>query len=145
MRPGLNALLTVVAFSCSQQTGTADEAVRQVMEGIIKADNESDIGRVLSFYDEDAVLVPPVGPVIAGASAIRSNYERIFNGSKLELAIQIDSLLISADTAAGYGLTVGRVTTLADGSVRQINDRYVMRLKRKDGMWKITRLMWNPQ
>lgn len=138
-------LLTVAAFACSQQARHDDQAVKNTLEGIIDADNRGDINQVLSFYTENAVLVPPGRPEIAGTSNIRTNYENIFATSSLNLRIRTDSVVILDKNARAYGITYGQVTSIADGNVRDVNDSFVIELERSGDAWKITRLTWSPQ
>ena len=47
------------------------------MEGLIAADNERDIGRVLGYYAPDAVLMPPGEPPVTERAGIQARYDAL--------------------------------------------------------------------
>ncbi|MCB0487887.1 MAG: SgcJ/EcaC family oxidoreductase [Cyclobacteriaceae bacterium] len=133
-------IFSTILVNCVQPEKSEVEAV---VRGIIVADNNNDIEAVLSSYAKEAVLFPPKGDVIIGEAAIRKNYEDIFATTQLRLSISIDhSQIIDDKLAWCVGNTTGETTSLADGSIKKINDRYFMTLQKVDDRWKILSLKW---
>jgi ketosteroid isomerase-like protein len=98
------------AFACDGDSA----GVRAVAEGVIAADNGRDVGRVLGYYADDAVLMLPNEAPETDRAAIRRRYEDLFHN----FAPQID----------------GRIDEIcADGDLAFVR-----------GEWKISRLMWHP-
>lgn len=120
------------------------KSVQKVIYGIIEADNQSDIDRVMMYYHTDATLVPPGKSEINGLVDIRMNYESIFASSRPQLTVTIEDLAVSKNFAVAYGLTLGQVLLKSDSSIRKVNDRYTMTLEKEDSEWKIKRLFWGP-
>ncbi|MEW5917400.1 MAG: hypothetical protein AB1762_13400, partial [Gemmatimonadota bacterium] len=76
----LIALLAVAVVLSPPDCGSrsAQQPLREVAEGIIAADNERAIDKVLSYYADDALLMPPNEPSVSGVAAIRPRYEALF-------------------------------------------------------------------
>ena len=60
----------------------------------LDADNHADIERVLSFYHDEAILMPPGRDEIRGIANIRRNYESIFTSSLLNLAPEEEEITL---------------------------------------------------
>jgi ketosteroid isomerase-like protein len=137
--------LIAVSFlwSCTEPTENAKADVRAVVSGILDADNHADIDRVLSNYDDEAILLPPGKEEIKGLENIRRNYENIFATSLLNLAPEEEEIILTEEVAVYRGRTKGKVVLKSDSTERTINDKFVMILKSDNGRWKIKTLIWN--
>jgi uncharacterized protein (TIGR02246 family) len=135
-------ILIVVGFCCCVQVVDETNAVQKVIYGIIAADNQSDINRVMSYYHTEAVLVPPGKPEIKGWADIKNNYKSIFASSSPQLKVTIEEIKVSEAFAVAYGLTMGEVFLKSDSSIRKVHDRYSMLLEKENSEWKIKRLQW---
>jgi uncharacterized protein (TIGR02246 family) len=127
-----------------------DVDVRRVVDGIIAADNTGDLEAVLSFYAEDAILLPPNGDPIRGIEAIRHHYEELFQNSVLYIRAISRETQVNGDWAFDRGTINGQLLPREDedgkttGEPKTINDKYVMTLHRDgENGWRITRLIWN--
>jgi uncharacterized protein (TIGR02246 family) len=130
-------------------TGAEDGAgeiaqIKKVLAEIIAADNASNVERIVALYDEDAVLLPPVGLAVVGKAAIKERYRQGFEKAKLEVAFHSEETQVTGAWAFDRGLTRGR-NFWSDGSEpTKFEHKYLMILKRQpDGAWKIARLIWN--
>ncbi|MDN5204151.1 nuclear transport factor 2 family protein [Fulvivirgaceae bacterium BMA10] len=135
--------LVALSTSCTEPKNRREDEVRAVLFGIIEADNKADLDQVLSYYHEDASLLPPEKSKIEGINNIRKNYERIFDTSVLRLSVQDDEIIIEGNHAICTGMTKGTVMLKTDSSIKEINDKFMMILERHEGTWKIKRLIWN--
>lgn len=127
-----------------------DVDVRRVVDGIIAAGNAGDLEAMLSFYAEDAILLPPNGDPIRGLAAIRQHYQELFQTSVLYIRAVSRETQVSGDWAFDRGTVDGQILPREDengkinGEPKTINDKYVMTLHREGGTgWRITRLIWN--
>lgn len=124
--------------SCDQ------DSVREVVDGIIAADNVEDIERVLAYYATDAVLIVPDGPDVVGLAAIRNHYENLFANADFVIVPRIDEIVLDRDRAIVRGMN--RVMTTSNGEDRLcVASKYLMTLKREESRWKIAHLMWSNQ
>lgn len=117
---------------------------RAVAEGIIAADNERDIGRVLGYYADDVVWLPPDEPAVTDRDAIRRRYEDLFQKFDPDIEARIDGTCVEGDLAVVRGRNGGWLVSRVGGRSRQLDDVWLMVLRRVDGDWKITQLMWHP-
>lgn len=137
-------VLAVIAFSCTKPAEDGPEAVRNLIDELIAADNAGDVDRIVNCYHSHAVLVPPGRPTIEGLAAIRENYNGIMSASVLKLRIEMDTIIVEGRTAYSHGWTKGSVISKLDSSAREVSDRYMMLLRKDSGRWSIARLMWGP-
>jgi uncharacterized protein (TIGR02246 family) len=120
-------------------------AVKEVSKGIIAADNSSDIAAVSDLYEDEAVWLPPSGPVVEGKAVILARYKTSFDQLKLEYSELSVETQIGGDWAFDRGFVRGTATPKDGSATRTTSDKYIMILHRgKDHRWRIARLMWNP-
>lgn len=117
-------------------------AVRQVVEGIIAADNAEDIGQVLEYYATDAVLIVPDAPDVVGLSAIRDHYEGLFANADFKIAPHIDEIAVDRNQAIVRGVNLVTSTSADPQETVCVASKYLMSLKRTEDRWTIAHLMW---
>lgn len=118
--------------------------VEIVVKGIIAADNAGDLEAVLAHYADDAVLLPPNGPIVEGKDAIRERYRAGFEQFRFDVSIAISETKVSGEWAFNRGATQGKLIPHDGGDAVTLNDQYLMILRRMPGgAWKIARLIWN--
>ena len=118
--------------------------VRAVAAGIIAADNDRNLARVLSFYATDAILMPPNEAAVRGRDAIRPRYEGLFSAFDPEIEGRIDEACVTGPIAVIRGSNAGRLRGRGQQSSRTLNDVYIMLLRLDaDGSWRISHLMWH--
>jgi ketosteroid isomerase-like protein/pimeloyl-ACP methyl ester carboxylesterase len=118
--------------------------VKKVLAGIIAADNASDVERIVAFYEDDALLLPPAGHAVAGKAAIKERYRQGFEKARLELVFHSEETQVAGAWAFDRGLTSGRNVWRDGREPTKFEHKYLMILKRQsDGAWKIARLIWS--
>ena len=123
---------------------SAREQVREVVLGIIAADNAGDVRQVVRFYAEGAVLMPPDRPDIVGSDAIRESYERLFAETQLCIEPGIEEIMVSDNQATVRGVNRIRSTGVDTGVTDCFSSKYLMTLQRNpNGDWLISQLMWS--
>jgi len=146
-------LLTIVVWGLASasendqtESSLADKrAVRAVVEGIIAADNVENLGRVLSYYAGNAILILPDGADVIGADAIRRHYQALFAAVDFTIQSRVDDITIATDLAVVRGLNT--VSAIASDTRQKscADSKFLMTLRRIDVEWKITQLMWSNQ
>jgi uncharacterized protein (TIGR02246 family) len=125
-------------------SAVAVRAVRGVADGIIAADNERSVDRVLAFYAPDALLLPPNEAPVSGYAAIRPRYETLFRDFTPAIEARIEEVCVSGSIGYVRGHNGGWLRSRTGGSDRALDDSYLMLLARNaDGRWRITHLMWH--
>ncbi len=144
------ALLTLVLGACSstpssQPVDPAEvAAVRATVARIIAADNARDLDAAVGCYTEDAQWLPPGAQPIIGRGALRESYAAMFAAWSPDITLVSDETWVLGDLAVDRGRTLGHLVSRKSAATRELDDKYVMMLRREqDGMWRISRLMWN--
>jgi ketosteroid isomerase-like protein len=132
------------AQNCQPEAAEVRE-IRAVASGIVDADNRRDIERVLAYYSADAVLMPPGAAPVVGRDSIRPRYETLFASVTPEIETWIDEACVAGGMGFVRGRNGGRLTPLASGEVRALDDAYLMLLRREAGVWRISHLIWHGQ
>jgi len=147
------AVLLVSPFGASGSVmqecrATADgvRAIRAVADGIIAADNERAIERVVQYYTLDAIWLPPEQPAVVGRDKIRARYEALFAAVTPAIQPTIDEACVSGSLGVVRGHNDGRVVDRTSGEERGLDDAYLMVLRHDgDGAWRVSHLMWHRQ
>jgi len=130
---------------CEPSAGQVRE-VRAVATGIVDADNDQDLARVLDHYAEDAVLMPPGEAPVMGKEEIRPRYETLFSSFAPRIENHVEEACVSGPLAFVRGRTGGTLLPKGPGEPRTLDDAYLMLLRRgEDGAWRISHLMWHPR
>lgn len=122
---------------------TDDDGVGNVLAGIVAADNVGDLDGVVSFYAEDAILLPPNDVPVTGKAAIRSRYEEGFRSFRFDIAFSSDEIQLFGEWAFIRGTIRGKTIPKGASSSRILNDKFIMVLHHQENGWKIARLIWN--
>lgn len=143
----LAALLFVLApaRALPAEQGVSDPgAVRSVIASIIAANYAGDLEAVSRLYSDDAILIPPGEDPVRGRASLLERYRKGFAEDTIELAFTSEETEVAGEWAFDRGRTHGKATPKSGGEPRQIDDKYVMLLRRgEDGSWRISRLIWN--
>jgi ketosteroid isomerase-like protein len=119
---------------------TPEAAVKR----IVAADNAGDLDMLLDCYTEDAILMPPNEGVVQGREAIKPRYQHLFADFKLEIAGTSVESWSCGDRYVDRGITRGRLVPRNGQPPKELDDKYVMILRRDgDGAWRVERLMWS--
>ena len=121
-------------------TSNLTSAVRALDAEFIKNANKHDAAALTSgFYADDAVLLPPNGPIVRGAAAIQAFWQAFLDQGVTDAVIETGDLSESGDLAYGIGTYSYAVPTTgfkdtgkflivlerqADGGWRTIADQF---------------------
>lgn len=127
------------------QTVSAEErkAIVATLLKYEKALNESDVKGVLELYTPDGVFMPSGAPSAVNTKEIRAAYEYVFATIKLDIKFTIDEIVQSGKYAFARTFSRGQVTILAEGVTSPEENREFFVLQKHDGVWKISRYMFN--
>lgn len=150
-RAGICAAIALTVMRVSVAAAEPDETchastvacVETTVRGIIAADNAGDLDAVLSFYDDNAVLIAPTGPDVVGKAAIRDHYVGLFAENSLSIDIDIQDSVVSGEWAISRGVNFVAATSKSTGETAHAESKFLMTLRRDaDAGWRIVHLMW---
>jgi ketosteroid isomerase-like protein len=148
----LTFLVSAPAFASQTATqsktpavSAEESAVRNALSGLGAADKAGDMAAVLNHYADDAMILPPNAPVLAGQSGVRSFYEILFNNFHVDdVSFDADEIHVAGDWAFAQGFINGQLTPKTEGAPpRKLHEKFLMVLHREKNAWKIFRIIWN--
>ena len=122
-----------------------DALLQRDREWAAIAEQGRDVERILSFWTEDATIIPPSGPVVNGKSAIRDYVQKSLAIPGFRILWRPASVAISADGTLGYTTGENSVTVPGpEGKLVTIPGRYATVWRRDDGGdWRCVIDIWN--
>jgi len=105
--------------------------------------NSSDVNKVLPLYTNDGVFMPSNAPSAIGQEQIKGSYEFVFKTIQLNIEFFIDEIVVNGNYA--FARTISKGTTLihANGQTVPEENRELFVLQKTNGIWKISRYMFN--
>jgi ketosteroid isomerase-like protein len=104
-----------------------------------------DLERALSYWAEDAVLMPPDGAALVGKAAIRTYLAQTANIPGFSITWTPEMAVVAASGDVGYMVERNRVTFKDSGGVLRTQYGKAVTVWRKDasGAWKNVVDTWN--
>ena len=99
-----------------------------------------DLDKILSYWSEDAVVIPPGQPVVRGKEALRRFVEESFKIPGFSINWKSSDVKFSPDGKLAY-LYAENMTTISDSTGNKISipgRGYSIWRKETDGSWKCT-------
>ena len=124
------------------------EAVQSVRERLRLAEETGDASLIEDLYTEDAVIMPPNVPTLAGRQAFLEFARRVLAELSLEFQrhVQVTGVEVTIvdDVAFEWGSMAQTLIPRAGGEPIQETIRYAsMYLRCADGRWRVRRLIFN--
>lgn len=139
-------LLTIISFSCQQNTTITDESLDRVEESVTKAYNGlceiysgTDVEKILEFYTDDIVRIPPGGQIFTGKESLRAAKTK----TRLENIYTLDhystpEVIASVDQAVTYSTFKDTTISKKTGDTVRADGTWVaVWRKQSDDTWKI--------
>ncbi len=135
--------ILILSLSCNRPNPEIE--IEHLVQRLIDADIREDLKLVVSLYDNEAVLMPPSKEEIQGIKAIEKHYQDLFKNYDFNnLRLESHETVLNGHWAVNIGTTSGLVVSSAKDSTWQVNDKYMMFLKKYGtGEWRIHHLIWN--
>jgi len=115
----------LLASSCSQQTpadtrAAGESAIRELDAQWSKTAAANDLEGTVSFYSDDATLLPPNAPIATGKQAIRASWAALL-GPGVSVSWQVSKIEVSRSGDLGY--LIGVYSLNDERSARQTGNR----------------------
>jgi uncharacterized protein (TIGR02246 family) len=136
---------SAMAQSTTGKGAAADaDAIRAVAKVYETATNAGDLDRWIQTFAEDAVLLPPDPPMMAGRAAIRDFAKQsYFDPFKLQLSFSFSDLTVSGDWAFAHGPYTLSLTPKDGSPAVQAKGKFVDVFRRRPDGWKFARVIFN--
>jgi uncharacterized protein (TIGR02246 family) len=103
-----------------------------------------DVERILSYWTEDAIVLPPGSPPIAGKDAIRSYVTTSLEIPGFSISWETETFAISHSHDLAYGVGKNRFTFADEqGRLQTAHGQAVTVWRKEAGEWKCAVDIWN--
>ena len=147
----LLALTTVIVSGCATQTAididSERAALRSTADSYHQAASAKDAQSVVTFYADDAIMVPPNANRVEGIDDVRDYRFGFIETEGVELRFETVRVEVSSGGDLGWTLAIGDVTFVGpDGQPGRdrVRDFHTWK-KQEDGSWKIVVDIWNSE
>ena len=136
--------LTVTVSACAtgakqQEFSRSDiDAIKQSAAELSTAFNEKNVDRVVDFYAENSVFMPPNAPLLRGREPLKSFYSEMIGKGATELKLEPEEV-------AGHGPIAYESGTYQVQYVNGGRDRgkYLLVLRNMAGTWRTEKTIWS--
>ena len=121
--------------------------IRRDSEWARVASEGRDIDRILSYWTDDAVVLPPAVPTIVGKTALRQYVESSLQVPGFQIRWSSSDVVLSPDGNLAYMFSKNAVTLDGqNGAPVTMNGRAVTIWRREpDGEWRCAVDIWNAE
>ena len=141
----LSFLVALTCISCKQKDISDEKLIIEANNNYVKAILDGDLDSLMTFYAEDALLMPPDGDIIKGKESIASYWaEGLTHSTVIEAVSKFDEIIVFDDWAYSRGKWIGKSQSLNEDTI-QLEELYfsgLWKLESNDS-WKIARDMWH--
>jgi uncharacterized protein (TIGR02246 family) len=140
-------IVAVALTGCVSAGGPVDERVQilQLDREWSEAAQRRDVERVLSYWANDAVVLPPGSPPVVGKPAIREFVVKSFQAPDFSISWKTTEVTVSGSGDLAYATGTNRVTFRSpDGKQMTVEGKAVTVWRREtSGSWKCVVDIWN--
>ena len=138
---------SLVCTGCAS-AGSRSDARSQILQSDAdwsRAAQGRDVDRVLSFWADDAIVMPPGSRAVVGKMAIREFVKKSFQTPGFSISWKTTDVVVSRAGDIAYTTGTNRVTFNGpDGKQIAVEGKAVAVWRReKDGEWKCVIDIWN--
>ena len=143
----LPVALLLACASCASAGSPVDVRARilQLDAEWSEAAQGRDVDRIVSYWADDATVLPPGSPPVVGKPAIREFVAKSFQTPGFRISWKTNDVVVSASGGFAYATGTNRVSfTGPDATPVTVDGKAVTVWRReKDGSWKCVIDIWN--
>jgi ketosteroid isomerase-like protein len=131
--------LTLAGSVAAGDAKSDEQALRDNDANWSKAAGAKDLGRTLSFYSEDAKMLPPNAPIATTKEAIRKIWKELLESPGLVISWKANQVQVAKSGDIGFVSGTYDVTTKEDGG-EPVHDhgKYLEVWEKTNGIWNCT-------
>ena|SRR5437868_5607573 len=133
--------ILVLFFAACATTQPLD--VRKNANDFAAAASHGNVDGMVSFYADDAILMPPGAPVMNGKAAIRQFWSGLTSLGAIDAKLTTDDVIQSGNLAAETGHFELSITPQGAPNPIKDNGKYLVVWRNDGGEWKIVRDIFN--
>ena len=145
-RTAVVAILACAGYSSAGEPGDARaEILRLDAEWSRVAAEGRDVDRIVSYWSDDATVLPPASPAVVGKRAIREFVAKSFKVPGFSISWKTNSVVVSRSGEIAYATSTNHLTFTGPDGKKVAVDGKAVTVWRKDmkGAWKCVVDIWN--
>ena len=133
---------TLLAAGCNGQQSRGEnptDAIKVADEALQQAIAKGELERIVSFYADDAVLLPTAEPIVTGKDAIRADWRHVLGIPGMQNVSKLKHIDVSRSGDMGYSRGTYRASMVGpNGEALTEPGKWVSIWKKQaDGQWRI--------
>ena len=140
-----SVLLPLASALIAAESKTSDEqTIRELDAQWSKAAEAKDVGKTVSYYSDDALVMPANIPIAVSKDAIRKFWQDVLTSPGTAISWKATKVEIARSGDMAW-LTGTYELTMNDATGKPVNDRgkYAVVWEKKGGTWKVAVDIWN--
>jgi ketosteroid isomerase-like protein len=141
----LTLLSFLIVFSSSAADANIEQAIRDLDAQWSKAAQSKDVNKTVSFYSDDAIVLPPNEAMKTTKEAIRKIWKDLLESPGLVISWTTTKVKVAKSGEMAYSSGTYELS-MSDASGNLVKDRgkyLAVWEKQPDGNWKCGADMWN--
>lgn len=148
MKIGVVALFIALAGCATAnnsdvQAGDAERAIARQNEAFRANARAGNLDRLMDYYSDSAVIMPPNAPAAAGRDAVRQVWSSFIGMGTVDLRLTTDDVSQSCDMASERGSYELTVTPKEGGAPVHDIGKYVVVWRKLNGQWRAVTDIFN--
>jgi uncharacterized protein (TIGR02246 family) len=148
--------LSCLAVGCQQSEEAASEsatdvgadiqAIKDIVSELNAAVNAADIDKILSFYADDAIRIPPNEPAATGKEAVRDSFQQMFDEIDLQENDEVEGAHVSDDLAVVHVVFTAILTLKVAGESENVKGNKILVFKKQfRDSWSCIYSIWSDE
>ncbi len=136
--------LTLAVSACAtgakqQEFSRTDlDTIKHQAAELSTAFNEKDLDKIVGFYADNSVFMPPNAPLLRGREPLKSFYGELIGKGASELKLQPDEVAGHGPIAYEWG-----TYSLSYANGRRDRGKYLLVLRNMAGTWRTEKTIWS--
>jgi uncharacterized protein (TIGR02246 family) len=138
-------LLAILGSSLAFAKNSADEqAIRALDTAWDHAAQAKDLDKTISFYADDASMLPPNMPIANGKDAIRAVWSQLLSANGVSITFAPSKIVVSKSGDLAYEIGAFQSTANdAQGKPASSTGKFVVAWQKRAGQWKAVADIFN--
>jgi uncharacterized protein (TIGR02246 family) len=140
----LAVLLLASSVTFAKDASADEQAIRALDTAWSHAAETKDLDKTVSFYADDASILPPNMPIAAGKNAIRAVWSQFLSMPGFSITFAPSKVVIAKSGDMAYEIGTFQTTVNdAQGKPTSSVGKFVVNWQKRDGQWKVVADIFN--
>jgi uncharacterized protein (TIGR02246 family) len=140
----LAVLLLASSITFAKDVSADEQAIRALDTAWSHAAETKDLDKTVSFYADDASILPPNMPIAAGKNAIRAVWSQFLSMPGFSITFAPSKVVIAKSGDMAYEIGTFQTTVNdAQGKPTSSVGKFVVNWQKRGGQWKVVADIFN--